>query len=63
MTAWLAVVAPMCVAAKCCVDFLVLEYGDRFRLVTDEQFLFWGVLFCFYALTVDFVNFVKGITR
>lgn len=59
MTAWLAVVAPMCLAAKCCVDFIVLEYGSRFQFVTDGQLLLGCCVICGYALLVDCVNFVR----
>ncbi len=60
MTAWLAVVAPICILAKCCVDFIVLEYGSRFKFITDEQLLWGCVALCGYALLVDFVNFARG---
>lgn len=60
MTAWLAVVAPMCLTAKCCVDFIVLEYGSKFQFITDEQLLIGGAALCGYALLVDLVNLARG---
>lgn len=60
MTAWLAVVAPICILAKCCVDFIALEYGGRFQFITDEQLLLGCVVLCGYAFLVDGVNFVRG---
>ena len=63
MTAWLGVVAPMCLAAKCCVDFIVLEYGSKFRLVTDEQFIIACVIICGYAIVVDSINFAETIVK
>jgi len=59
MTAWLAVVSPMCLASKCCVDFIALEYGSRFQFVTDGQIQLVCCAMCVYALLVDCVNFFR----
>lgn len=59
MTAWLALVIPLSVTAKCSVDFIVLEYGSKFRLISDSSFTSLCLLLCLYALLVDFFNAVR----
>ena len=57
MTAWLVVSAPMCILAKCCIDFLALEYGSKFQFISDDQLAIICVAMCLYAGFVDIVNF------
>lgn len=63
MTAWLAVVAPVCVLATCCVDFIALEYGNEFRFVSDKELLVGCIVLWVYALAVDVINFVETLEK
>ena len=63
MTAWLAVVAPICLGAKCCVDFIALEYGSKFQFVSDKHLLIACICACAYAFFVDVVNFLRKVGR
>jgi len=60
MTVWTAIVAPICLMAKCALDFMGLEYGSRYQAVTDDQFLFGCVVFCGCAVIADLVNFSRN---
>lgn len=60
MTAWFSIVAPLCVVVKCCVDFIVLEYGSKFRPMTDQEMITLFAVLGVYTLFVDGVNFFRG---
>lgn len=58
MTAWTPVVVVLCLLTKCGIDFLGLEYGSKFRFVSDD--VLFGICFvsCFYAICIDALNFI-----
>lgn len=60
MTAWIAIVVPMCILAKCGVDFIALEYGGRFQFVSDDDLFGICTIMCLGALFVDITNFVRS---
>ena len=61
MTAWIVVVLPMCLMAKCTVDFIALEYGVRFQFISDDYLLVICSIMCAYALFVDIVNLIGSL--
>ena len=56
MTAWTAMVIPMWILAKCGIDFIVLEYGNKFQLISDDNFWFLYIPIVGFAFFVDIVN-------
>ena len=63
MTAWFVVAAPFCLLAKCGVDFITLEYGGKFEIISDGQLSFCFMLLCLYAVGVDFINLTQTFKR
>jgi len=61
MTAWLMVVVPMCLLAKCGVDFITLEYGGKFQFISDSHLFWCCITMCAYALMVDYINFKRNV--
>lgn len=63
MTAWFSFVIPMFITTKCCIDFIVLEYGSKFRLITDDTLVTALIVVSVYTLLVDSINFFRGRQR
>lgn len=59
MTAWFAIVMPICLMAKCAIDLMGLEYGSKYQPITDEQFVFCCIFWCGLSLLVDFANMLR----
>lgn len=56
MSIWIAIVLPICLMAKCAIDFMGLEYGSHYQPVTDDQFVFMSTVFCGLSIGVDLAN-------
>lgn len=63
MTAWVIITGMLCLLVKLIADFIALEYGIRYPVLSDWCFLYVGAVVCAYALLVDFVNFVRRSGR
>lgn len=55
-TAWTAIVVPMCIIAKCAIDFIGMEYGSDHQCVDDVSFFIVQCGVTAFAVMVDTRN-------
>jgi len=63
MTAWCAIVVPLFIIAKCSINFLVLEYGSKFQVMTDDHFTYCFALLIVIAVIIDALNCIRVLAR
>ncbi|KKN99047.1 hypothetical protein LCGC14_0142920 [marine sediment metagenome] len=56
MTAWTAIVIPLLVVAKCSMDIVGLEYGDKLQMMSDDRFSIMASIVLGIAITIDSIN-------